>query len=70
MNTTMSASSQYKDLNEFMAKHLTNGGQATHTRIPDKASNIHGGAYIIPADELGTFYNLSYVTSEWFHLDK
>ena len=58
MNTTMSVSSQYKDLNEFMAKHLTNGGQATHTRIPDKGLNIHGGAYIIPADELGTFYNL------------
>ena len=58
MNTTMSGSTQYKDLNEFMAKHLTKGGQATHTRIPDKASNIHGGAYIIPADELGTFHNL------------
>jgi P4 family phage/plasmid primase-like protien len=60
MNTTMSVSSQYKDLNEFMAKHLTKGGQPTHTRIPDKELNIYGGAYIIPADELGTFYNLYY----------
>ena len=58
MNTTMSASSQYKDLNEFMAKHITKGGQATHTRIPDKELNIHGGAYIIPAEELVSFHNL------------
>jgi len=58
MIQTMTPSSQFKDLNEFMAKHISKGGQSTHTRIPDKELNIHGGAYIIPAEEIGIFHNL------------
>ena len=58
-------SSQYKDLNEFLAKHSTKSGGAeninyTHTRIPDKELNIHPGCYVIPKEELPTFYDLYY----------
>jgi len=68
MNSIMSISSQFKDLNEFLAKHsaknITNnssvGLSITHTRIPDKDLNIYAGAYIIPKEELETFYNLYY----------
>jgi len=59
--------SQFKDLNEFLAKHSaknepkTNGSvNITHTRIPDKELNIYPGAYIIPKEDLPTFYNLYY----------
>jgi P4 family phage/plasmid primase-like protien len=64
MNQTMaSSSSQYKDLQEFLAKHTTkattvSGQVATHTRIPDKDLNIYGAAYIIPKEELTTFQEL------------
>ena len=67
MNYTMTASSQFKDLNEFLAKHsaknvTTNTGTVniTHTRIPDKDLNIYAGSYIIPREELDTFYGLYY----------
>ena len=47
MNYTMTSSSQFKDLNEFLAKHSakntssnTGTGSITHTRIPDKDLNI------------------------------
>jgi len=67
MNYTMSSSSQFKDLNEFLAKHsaknITNNNgtvNITHTRIPDKELNIYAGAYIIPREELDTFYGLYY----------
>lgn len=55
--------SQYTDLNEFLAKHSAKnmGGETigyTHTRIPDKALNIYPGSYIIPKEELSTFYSL------------
>jgi P4 family phage/plasmid primase-like protien len=63
----MSSSSQFKDLNEFLAKHsaknITNNNgtvNITHTRIPDKELNIYAGAYIIPREELDTFYGLYY----------
>ena len=59
--------SQFKDLNEFLAKHSAKNdpkpnGTAiiTHTRIPDKDLNIYAGAYIIPSEDLPTFYNLYY----------
>jgi P4 family phage/plasmid primase-like protien len=59
--------SQFKDLNEFLAKHSTknenkNGDSIsyTHTRIPDKELNIYPGAYIIPKEELSVFYSLYY----------
>jgi P4 family phage/plasmid primase-like protien len=64
----MSTSSQFKDLNEFLAKHSaknvsTNTGitsSITHTRIPDKELNIYAGAYIIPKEELNVFYSVYY----------
>jgi P4 family phage/plasmid primase-like protien len=67
MNNIMTTSSQYKDLQEFMAKHSAkntsnNTGtiSITHTRIPDKELNIYPGAYIIPDEELDTFYKIYY----------
>jgi hypothetical protein len=59
----MSSSSQFKDLNEFLAKHSAKhdkGQVATHTRIPDKELNIYAGSYIIPKEELPLFYSLYY----------
>jgi P4 family phage/plasmid primase-like protien len=61
-------SSQFKDFNEFLAKHsaknTTNASNSsvgiTHTRIPDKDLNIYGGSYIIPREDLLTFYGLYY----------
>ena len=63
VQTTMTTTSQYKDLAEFLAKHTTKattngGGTPTHTRIGDKDLNIYGGAYIIPKEELATFHQL------------
>jgi P4 family phage/plasmid primase-like protien len=61
--------SQFKDLNEFLAKHsaknsenikLGESSNFTHTRIPDKELNIYAGSYIIPQEELSTFYKLYY----------
>jgi P4 family phage/plasmid primase-like protien len=64
----MTSTSQFKDLNEFLAKHsaknvTNNTGSSlsiSHTRIPDKELNIYAGAYIIPKEELDTFYSLYY----------
>ena len=61
----MKSSSQFKDLNEFLAKHSNKSGGSenisyTHTRIPDKELNIYPGCYIIPKEELQTFYALYY----------
>jgi len=58
-------SSQFKDLNEFLAKHSAknnteNNSLYTHTRIPDKDLNIYPGCYVIPKEELSTFYGLYY----------
>jgi P4 family phage/plasmid primase-like protien len=62
--------SQYRDLNEFLAKHSakkpenasnsTTTVSPTHTRIGDKDLNIYGGSYIIPKEELPVFYKLYY----------
>lgn len=68
MSNTMTTSSQFKDLNEFLAKHsakhVVNGANTgvsiTHTRIPDKELNIYAGSYIIPKEDLETFYSLYY----------
>jgi len=63
MNNNMVTTSQFKDLNEFLAKHNAKnekGQSATHTRIPDKDMNIYAGSYIIPKEELPTFYGLYY----------
>jgi P4 family phage/plasmid primase-like protien len=68
MNITMTNTSQFKDLNEFLAKHSaknvsnsnSSGLSISHTRIPDKELNVYAGAYIIPKEELQTFYGLYY----------
>jgi P4 family phage/plasmid primase-like protien len=65
MNIIPMKSSQFKDLNEFLAKHSNKSGGAennnyTHTRIPDKELNIYPGSYLIPKEELQTFYTLYY----------
>ena len=68
MNATMISSSQYKDLNEFLAKHSVKSSEGsrgesfvhTHTRIPDKEHNIYPGSYVIPKEELQLFYSLYY----------
>lgn len=58
----MELTSHYNDLNEFLAKHsLKKDGDTsliTHTRIGDKSSNIYGGSYVIPKEELSVFYKL------------
>ena len=65
----MITTSQYKDLNEFLAKHSVKSYEGTrigdsvvhtHTRIPDKDLNIYPGSYLIPKDELQLFYSLYY----------
>ena len=59
----MPTSSQFKDLSEFLAKHSaknSSGVVPTHTRIPNKELNIYGGSYVIPKEELNTFYSLYY----------
>ena len=61
--TTMISSSQYKDLNEYLSKHSAKNDksqESTHTRIPDKDMNIYPGSYVIPKDDLATFYKLYY----------
>ena len=61
MNASMTTTSQYKDLNEFLAKHSAKnqkGLVSTHTRIPDESQNIYAGSFVIPKDELKTFYSL------------
>ena len=64
MKSTMTSSSQYKDMNEFLAKHRCDkenkDKNMTHTRIADPQLNIYGGAYSIPKDELKTFHSLYY----------
>lgn len=62
----MSIQTNYKDLNEFLAKHSTrlvdkneqNKIPITHTRIPDKNLNVYAGSYYIPNEELDIFYKL------------
>lgn len=60
----MTSSSRFKDLQEFLAKHNakneTGNLGLTHTRIPSKELNIYGGSYIIPKEELQTYWKLYY----------
>jgi len=58
---------QYKDLNDFLAKHNANlekkdgiNTVLTHTRIPDKTLNIYGGSYIISKEDESDFWKLYY----------
>ena len=65
-NTVISLSlpTHYTNLFEFLSKHKAKddktGSVVTHTRIPDESLKIHAGAYIIPSEELPTFYGLYY----------
>ena len=63
MNEIMSNTSQFKDLNEFLAKHSAKNikdQSYTHGRIPNEELKIWGGSYIIPKEELALFYNFYY----------
>ena len=57
----MTTQSQYNDLSEFLAKHNAKADKTispTHTRIGDKNLNIFGGSYIIPQEDLASFFKL------------
>jgi P4 family phage/plasmid primase-like protien len=61
----MTSSSQFKDYYDFMVKHSAksapNGSLGiTHTRIPDKDLHVYAGAFVIPKEDLQTFYSLYY----------
>jgi P4 family phage/plasmid primase-like protien len=63
MSIIMSTTSNYRDLNEFLAKHSAKEENApdlkcTHTRIPGGELHIRSGSYIIPKEELPLFYSL------------
>jgi P4 family phage/plasmid primase-like protien len=63
MNISMTSTSQFTDLNEFLAKHSAKnqkGLVSTHTRIPDASLNIYPGAFVIPKEELPLFHGLYY----------
>ena len=65
-NAIMTTTSQFKDLNEFLAKHSAKNSEKsesttfTHTRIGDKNLNIYAGSYIIPQEDKEIFYKLYY----------
>ena len=62
MNTMTSQQQYYSDLNDFMTKHVSQGGGTpiTHTRIGSKELNIYGGSWCIPKEELHIFHRLYY----------
>ena len=73
MNNTMTSTSQFKDLNEFLAKHSAKNEKTgdtpnfTHTRMPDKDLNIYPGSYIIPKETLPIFHKLYYESNKMFY---
>lgn len=68
METTITSSSQYNDLQDFLEKHSSkkinlnsnNKKTITHTRIGSEQLNIFGGSYCIEKEELAVFYRLYY----------
>ena len=59
----MSTAAQYRDLNEFLAKHSAKEEhnkdvKYTHSRIPGGELNIRSGSYVIPKEVLPVFYSL------------
>lgn len=54
--------SQYKNLDDFLAKHkfVSDSGTPTHTRIGSKTSKISGGSYTILEEEKNAFHELYY----------
>ena len=63
-NLVISSKVHYNNLFDFLSKHNAkddkSGASSTHTRIPDKTLNICAGSYIIPTEELPSFYDLYY----------
>ena len=68
---TMTSSSHYNDLSDFLTKHnaknigQNNGNSSsskniTHTRISNQELNIYGGSFTIEKEELQLFYRLYY----------
>ena len=59
---TMTSSSHYNDLSEFLTNHNAKNSQggATHTRIGSPELNVYGGSFHIDNNELSTFYKLYY----------
>jgi hypothetical protein len=62
---TMTSSSHYNDLPDFLSKHNAkkNANEKTtfsHTRIGDQKLNIYGGSYLIEPNDLATFRRLYY----------
>ena len=62
---TMTSSSHYNDLSEFLSKHYakktTNEKiNLSHTRIGNEDLNVYGGSYLIENNELATFRRLYY----------
>jgi P4 family phage/plasmid primase-like protien len=70
MNNTMINTSQNRSYVDFMVKHsaknVNNSNETsipvniTHTRIPNAELNVFPGSFIIPREELDTFYKLYY----------
>lgn len=57
----MSVKNKRETLQLFLSRHkCPTGKQYTHTRIGNKNMNIWGGSYVIPDNELKTFYKLYY----------
>jgi P4 family phage/plasmid primase-like protien len=64
---TMTSSSQYNDLAEFLTKHSVSKDKnskhdkiITHTRIGDQKLKVYGGSFSISKEELPIFYRLYY----------
>jgi len=62
---TMTSSSHYNDLSDFLSKHYakttTNEkSKSSHTRIGNTDLNVYGGSYLIENNDLATFRRLYY----------
>jgi len=61
---TMTSSSNYNDLYDFLTKHnVKNNSEnkgSTHTRMPNTELKVYGAAYHIPEEELPIFYKHYY----------
>ena len=62
---TMTSSSHYNDLSDFLSKHYAKTtanekSKSSHTRIGNQELNVYGGSYLIENNELATFRRLYY----------
>jgi hypothetical protein len=61
---TMTSSSNYNDLYDFLTKHnVKNNSEnkgSTHTRMPNTELKVYGAAYHIPEEELPIFVEILY----------